>query len=101
MASNPALLVQVRAALASDLDRILEIECAAPTAAHWSRADYQSALTATSPCRFLGVAEVKAEVEGFLVARSLLIAEWEIENVVVADAGRRMGFGSALVSSLL
>ena len=101
MASNSERPVQVRAALASDLDRILEIECAAPTAAHWSRADYQSALTATFPCRFLVVAEVKAEVEGFLVARSLLVTEWEIENVVVAETARRMGFGSALVSAVL
>jgi len=101
MASNPARLLQVRAALDSDLDRILEIDRAAPTAAHWSQSDYESILTPASPRRLLLVAEVNAEVEGFLMARSLLVAEWEIENVVVAERARRMGLGSALVVAVL
>ncbi len=101
MASNPARLLQVRAAVASDLDCILEIERAAPTAAHWSQSDYESILTPASPRCLLLVAEVNAEVEGFLVARSLLVTEWEIENVVVADTARKRGLGSALVNSFL
>jgi ribosomal-protein-alanine N-acetyltransferase len=105
MASNPARLVQVRAAVASDLDRIFEIERAALTAAHWPQSDYENILTSTSPHRLLLVAEVNAEVpakvQGFLVARSLLVTEWEIENVVVAETARRRALGTALVAAFL
>jgi ribosomal-protein-alanine N-acetyltransferase len=105
MASNPEPSAQVRPALDSDLHRILEIERATPTASHWPQSDYESALVATSPRRLLLVAEFDAQVEGFLVARSLpvteLVAEWEIENVVVAETARRRGLGLALVTALL
>jgi ribosomal-protein-alanine N-acetyltransferase len=100
-ASNLARHVQVRAALASDLHRIFEIERAAATAAHWPQSDYESILTPTSPRRLLLIAEFNAEVEGFLVARSLLVAEWEIENVVVAETARRRALGTALVGAFL
>jgi ribosomal-protein-alanine N-acetyltransferase len=101
MASDSEHPILVRAALASDLDRILAIEHGAPTAAHWSRDDYQRALTATSPRRLLSVAEFEAEVEGFLVGRSLFLTEWEIENVVVAERARERGLGTALVGDFL
>jgi ribosomal-protein-alanine N-acetyltransferase len=35
------------------------------------------------------------------VARSLLVAEWEIENVVVAETARRRALGTALVGAFL
>jgi ribosomal-protein-alanine N-acetyltransferase len=105
MASNPESSAQVRPALASDLNRILEIERATPTAAHWPQSDYESALVATSPRRLLLVVECDAQVEGFLGARSLLVTElvteWEIENVVVAETARRRGLGIALVTAVL
>ena len=49
MASNPESSAQVRPALASDLKRILEIERATPTAAHWPQSDYESALVTAQP----------------------------------------------------
>ena len=105
MASNRESSAQVRPALDSDLNRILEIERATPTAAHWPQSDYESALAAASPRRLLLVVECDAQVEGFLVARSLLVTEpvteWEIENVVVAETARRRGLGLALVTALL
>jgi ribosomal-protein-alanine N-acetyltransferase len=105
MASNPQSSAQVRPALDSDLHRILEIERATTLAAHWPQSDYECALVATSPRRLLLVAEFAAQVEGFLVARSLLVTElvteWEIENVVVAETARRRGLGLALVTALL
>lgn len=101
MGSNPKLSVQVRPARDSDFNRILEIERAAPSAAHWPQSDYQSALSSTSPRRMLLVAEIDAQVAGFLVARSLIVKEWEIENVVVAESARRRGLGVALVSDFL
>jgi len=101
MASNSKPAVPVRPAQDSDLHRILEIERAAPTAAHWPQSDYASALASTSPRRALLVVQVEAQVEAFLVARFLHAAEWEIENVVVAETARRRGFGLALVSAFL
>jgi [ribosomal protein S18]-alanine N-acetyltransferase len=105
MASNPESSAQVRPALDSDLHRILEIERAAAAAAHWPQSDYERALVTSSPRRLLLVAEFDAQVEGFLVARSLLVTElateWEIENVVVAETARRRGLGLALVTALL
>jgi len=101
MASNSKPAVQIRAAKDSDLNRILEIERASPTAAHWPHSDYASALTSTSPPRTLLLAELDAQVEAFLVARSLHPAEWEIENVVVAETARRRGVGLALVNAFL
>jgi ribosomal-protein-alanine N-acetyltransferase len=101
MASNSEHSVQVRPALDSDLRRILEIERAAPNAAHWPQSDYDSALAAASPRRVLLVAEFEGQVEGFLVARSLLFTEWEIENVVVAGMAQRRGLGTVLISALL
>src|SRR5258708_9150204 len=98
MASNPARLLQVRAAVASDLDCILEIERAAPTAAHWSQSDYESILTPASPRCLLLVAEVNAEVEGFLVARSLPVTEWEFANLVVAATAPQGGLRPPLVT---
>jgi ribosomal-protein-alanine N-acetyltransferase len=47
------------------------------------------------------VAEPGKEVDGFLIARSLHLTEWEIENVVVAETARRRGLGVALVSVVL
>jgi [ribosomal protein S18]-alanine N-acetyltransferase len=105
MASNPTSSAQVRPALDSDLHRILEIERATAAAAHWPQSDYQNALVAASPRRLLLVAAFDAQVEGFLVARSLLVtelvSEWEIENVVVAETARRRGLGLALVTTFL
>ncbi len=101
MESSPKPSIQVRPAFAADINRILEIERAAPTAAHWQQPDYNSALTATSPSRMLLVGQFDRQVEGFLVARSLFVTEWEIENVVVAETARRRGMGMALVSAFL
>jgi hypothetical protein len=67
---------------------MLEIEREASTAAHWAESDYANALTNPSPRRLILVAEQDQHVEGFLVARCAHAAEWEIENVVVAEAAR-------------
>jgi ribosomal-protein-alanine N-acetyltransferase len=105
MASNPEPSVQVRPALDSDLHRILEIERATATAAHWPPSEYDRALASTSPRRMLLVSEFATSVEGFLVARFLpateLVTEWEIENVVVREEARRRGLGIALVTAFL
>ena len=106
MASSPTGVPRVRTATTADLPRILEIERAASTAAHWTEADYEIALVAAPPRRCILVVESAASegdfrVEGFLVARSGHPAEWEIENVVVAPTARRLGLGSALLRAFL
>ncbi len=101
MASDQEPSIRIRPASSADLNRILEIERSAPSAAHWPLSDYHLALSATSPRRILLVAEIAARIEGLLVARSPLTTEWEIENVVVAETARRRGLGAALVSTFV
>lgn len=101
MGSSPKAPAHVRCATRADLPRILQIERRAATAAHWTEADYESALTNASPPRLLLVAELEQQVEGFLVARSAHASEWEIENVVVAEVLRRAGIGALLLNAFL
>ena len=103
---NPPVSVHIRPATRADLPGILQIERAARTAAHWTKEDYERALVDTSPQRVLLVAEsasVPQElfVQGFFVARAVHAAEWEIENVVVAEPARRLGLGAALLKAFL
>ena len=91
----------IRLATNADVPRLLEIERESATAAHWAELDYRNAFTSQSPRRLILVAEPDQRVEGFLVARCAVAAEWEIENVVVAKDARREGLGAALVSFVL
>lgn len=72
----------------------------APMAAQWSREQYEAALAGTAPARLTLVIERDAVVQGFLMARAV-DKEWEIENLAVAPAARRRGFGSRLLSEFL
>ena len=94
----------VRPAVAGDIPRILEIERESEAAAHFAEADYRQALASyadeSAAHRIVLVAEASGFSQGFLVAR-LLHKEWEIENVAVAKAARRLGFGASLVKSFL
>jgi ribosomal-protein-alanine N-acetyltransferase len=95
----PSLII--RSALATDVDRLFVIESSAPSAAHWPQSDYKSAIEGAGVRRIVLVAEMGAQTQGFLVARSPFPAEWEIENVVVAEATRRQGLGRSLVTAFL
>jgi ribosomal-protein-alanine N-acetyltransferase len=91
----------IRTAAPADLSAILKLERAAPTAGHWSQAQYEVIFNAPhSASRVVLVAEEGADLAGFLVARAAS-DEWEIENVVVSESARRRGFGSQLVFALL
>src|SRR6266700_3954253 len=84
---NPPASISVRPATHEDLPRILQIERAAETAAHWVEADYGRALADASPQRVLLVAESASvtqefPVQGVLVARSMRVSEWGSDNVV-------------------
>lgn len=80
----------IRPALASDLDRLREIQAASPEASSWNPLDYDCL-----------VAEVDQRIAGFLVSRQAAPGEREILNVAVDPAKRRRGIGKMLVEAEL
>jgi [ribosomal protein S18]-alanine N-acetyltransferase len=79
----------------------LERQC--PTTSHWTEQQYLDLLAARSgsPTRLTLVAhhDGSSALAGFLVARHSA-PEWELENIVVAPAVRRMGIGKQLMNTL-
>jgi ribosomal-protein-alanine acetyltransferase len=98
----------VRRANADDIFRIMDLERQDATAAHWSFQQYEDMLAASdpqSPERVVLIvgdetAGVGSEIFGFLVARCV-DAEWELENIVVANDMRRRGAGTLLLTELI
>jgi len=90
----------VRAATLADISPIIELEKASPSAAHWSRQQYEEIFSSSEPRRLALVIEQNNRIEGFFIARAVG-AEWEIENIVVAAAARRHGLGSLLLGRFL
>jgi ribosomal-protein-alanine N-acetyltransferase len=88
--------VHVRPATPADLPALVALERAAPTAAHWSEADYQQLFAAE---RVTIVIE-EDHLQGFIVARRLG-PEWEVENIVIAGGAQSRGLGTRLVQELL
>lgn len=84
---------QIRPAAAEDIDRILEIQSAAPESSQWSRDDYLA-----FDC---DVAVVNGAVAGFAVSRRLDEREREILNVAVDPKMRRCGLASELIRSAM
>ena len=83
--------------------RLLEQQ--AETAAHWSQREYEALFAADAPARIALVAENEVgsgivRIHGFVIARCAP-GEWELENVVVARAQRRLGIGTILIQYLL
>jgi ribosomal-protein-alanine acetyltransferase len=93
--------VQIRFATSADVPHLRRLEQESHTAAHWSEAQYDS-LFAPEAGRIAILAEdePRKSVAGFLIARCLP-DEWEVENLVVAAASRRLGIGRSLVRALL
>jgi len=89
----------IRLASPADIPALMELENLAPEAAHWSPATY-SGLFSPSVQRTVLIAESRGSLDAFLVARGGS-AEWEIENIVVAQSHRRSGLATLLLSELL
>ena len=89
----------IRPATLTDLPALLALERQSPTAAHWSEQQYRAVFT-SEPRRLSLVAEESAALQGFLVARTP-DHEWEIENIVVAMAVRRIGVGTSSLRAFL
>jgi [ribosomal protein S18]-alanine N-acetyltransferase len=95
--------IQLRPAVAADLNAILDLERDTATAPHWSRAAYAAILgeDATAPQRCLIVAHDGELPAGFAVGL-LHPADHvaELESVVVAIGVRRAGIGRALCTAV-
>jgi len=92
---------------------MLELEGQSPSAAHWTEEQYRRMFQPESggPARMALLIEQsvgdltenldqKSRLVGFLIA-SQLGAEWELENIVVAEADRWSGIGSQLLHELI
>jgi ribosomal-protein-alanine N-acetyltransferase len=70
------------------------------SAAQWTAEQYHQILENSLPRRVMLVMEEESAVQAFLVGRALN-AEWEIENIAVADSRRRRGLGRQLLEEFL
>lgn len=92
--------MHIRAMTDADLDAVVAIAAALPTAPHWPRDAYAAALEAEAwPQRVALVAESSGSVIGFAVA-VLVAGEGEIESIVVAPGWQRRGIGMVLLREL-
>jgi ribosomal-protein-alanine N-acetyltransferase len=89
----------IRVATPGDITAIMDLERNAPTAAHWSRAQYEAIFQPNAPSRLCLVAE-NGPLQAFLVAQTAS-PEWELENIVVEPAARRQRLGTQLLRALL
>jgi [ribosomal protein S18]-alanine N-acetyltransferase len=107
--------LHVRQANVADIPAIRDLDRRSPTAAHWSLQQYENLFVTTNSQsqaqRLLWVIEKECEAQpdapsktpeilGFLVAHRLE-GEWELENIVVAEAARHHGMGSRLMSAFV
>ena len=104
------MVIAVRAARVGDVDAILELERATPSAPHWSAAVYEEMLRAQAGIRVrrVFVAELLGSrdpvgLAGFAVglAQRGEPSTGELESVVVRPALRRSGVGRALCAEVL
>jgi ribosomal-protein-alanine N-acetyltransferase len=88
--------VTIRSAVLDDVPALLAIARDAPSAAHWTREQYQYLVESG----IVLVAEDGGSISGFVCAKKVPGA-WEIENMAVAKHGRRRGIGNGLLEELL
>jgi [ribosomal protein S18]-alanine N-acetyltransferase len=94
-------MVQVRQAVAGDLEELVRIARLSATAAQWSKEQYQVLFSEISnQSRFCLVVEQESRPCGFLIGRAVA-EEWEIENIAVLPEARRRGLGSRLLNEFL
>lgn len=105
-------LPTIRDASEDDIPFMMILDQQCPTAAHWSRLQYEEIF---KPERFrermvlvaeaasdsgLVLPQARDKRLGFLVAGHLA-PEWELENIIVAPLARRQGLGKRLLDHLL
>jgi len=100
--------VRIRRANQADIPAIMELERRSSDAAHWPRDQYAALFVSSSSQqpsqRFAWVAEEEhrapSEIVAFLIAHRI-DAEWDLENIVVAEKSRRRGVGTLLLNELI
>jgi ribosomal-protein-alanine N-acetyltransferase len=92
--------MRIRPAIPTDIPAMMALERHAATAAHWSKEQYEIALSGERPSRVVLIIEEDAGVQGFIAGRALG-AEWEIENIAVVGPARRRGLGTRLLGEFL
>ena len=92
----------IRRATPGDVPFIRALEQQTETAAHWAEREYDALFAAEAPMRItlVAISDADTSVVGFVIARCA-IAEWEIENVVVAPEHRNHGVGIKIIQELL
>jgi ribosomal-protein-alanine N-acetyltransferase len=94
---------------------MIELDHQSPSAAHWSRQQYESIFANSDPQlseRFALVAEDTFETQHAMAARGphpivafvaaqRVDTEWELENIVVAENSRRRGLAISLLGELV
>jgi ribosomal-protein-alanine N-acetyltransferase len=88
--------VTIRSAVSDDVPALLAIERDAPSAAHWTREQYELLVESG----IVLVAEDGGSISGFVCAKKVA-GVWEIENMVVAKNSRRRGIADGLLDELL
>jgi [ribosomal protein S18]-alanine N-acetyltransferase len=97
---DPGTGLTIRVMTERDLDRVVAIASALPTAPQWSRSAYVAAAAGNGLRRIALVAEYSGEVIGFAVA-SVLASQAEIESIAVELEAQGSGFGSSLLVAML
>ncbi len=92
--------LSVRPAVPADLPVLMGLEKLAVTAAHWSAEQYEALFRAANLTRMVLIIQEESELQGFIVANGVG-EDWEIENLVIAGAGRRRGLGTVLLGEFL
>jgi [ribosomal protein S18]-alanine N-acetyltransferase len=106
--------MRIRGATLSDIASLMNLDRESPSAAHWSRQQYEDLFLQNS-MRLEHLAWIAEDGGGhesenivpdsskavaFLVARRV-DTEWEIENIVVAATHRRRGLGGLLLREFI
>lgn len=95
--------MKIRPATSDDIDSMTGLARDSVSAAQWSHKAYLDLFAAQGPHRLALVADdaqASPSLLGFLIARHVA-PEWELENVVVASAARRLGIGNQLLAALI
>ena len=88
--------VAIRSAVMNDVPAILAIERQSPSAAHWTREEYNKLVGSG----VVLVAEEADKLCGFACAQAVA-GEWDIENVVLAAEFLRRGIADELLRELI
>lgn len=90
-------MIGVRHATVADLRRMIEIARDTATSPQWSPQHYEHIFSSGHVAL---VIEEDGQIAGFVIGHGVA-AEWEIENIAIAEPARRRGLGSRLLGEFL